>query len=597
MRKLAIAIFIIIASALSSVVLADDLSDIYKQALINDQTFKSAEAQFLANKELLPISRAALLPSIVATGSVGRHYQNNRTNRYDSFSGYGLSLTQTVFNYTSWAAVQNASALVKQAEAQYFAAAQDLMLRTATAYLNILAARDYLKFTQAHKKSLERRLKEEKKRYEVGLIPITNVYQIKALYDKTSSDEIAAENDLANKIEKLRAIIGKDPGTLAILRPNLPLYQPNPANVSQWMTVAEKQNYNLLATQYAAIAARDNIKMQFGGHLPTVSASGSYSYTNTTNPTPNISNSNSIKDKTALLSLNLSLPVYEGGLTSAEVRQANDQYQQASADKEFQHRQVIMQTRQAYLGVVDTISKMHADNQAIISNQGSLKAMEAGYHFGTRIMTDVLDQETSLYQSENDYSQDQYNYIIQTLSLKQAAGTLSANDLMMINSWLRVGSVLDENLRISNISAKDTTLNIEDLDKVVEQPKVTVPKRLKESKKTVSVKKGKIKPQDQSVSSKPGNNVLALNPNHYVIQIFAGNSERSIVNFMQKHANAAKMMYFGTQNGDEKIYKLIIGDYPSLTAAQTAKAILAKQWRVNGLWVRNISSVQGEIRN
>lgn len=595
MKKPVTAILLIIASALSSVAFADDLSDIYKQALINDQTFKSAEAQFWANKELIPISRAALLPSIMATGSAGRHYQNNRDNRYDNFTGYGLSLTQTVFNYTNWEAVQNASALVKQAEAQYFAAAQDLMLRTSTAYLNILAARDYLKFTQAHKKSLERRLKEEKKRYEVGLIPITNVYQIKALYDQTRASEISAENDLANKIEKLREIIGKDPGVLAILRPNLPLYQPNPANVSQWMTVAEKQNYGLLAAQYAAIAARDNVKMQVGGHLPTVDVSGSYNYKNTTNSNPSISNSTSVNDKTALLSLNLTLPVYEGGLTSAEVRQANDQYQQASADKEFQHRQVIMQTRQAYLGVVDTISKMHADKQAIISNQGSLKAMEAGYRFGTRIMTDVLDQETSLYQSENDYSQDQYNYIIQTLTLKQAAGTLSARDLMMVNNWLRVGSAGDEDLRISNISPKDATINIEEVDKVVEQPKATAPKRLGKYKETISVKKEKIKPQGQVVSSKADNNLLALNPNHYVVQVLAGNNERSIANFMQKHANAAKMMYFSAQNGDERIYKLIAGDYENLSAAQTAKARLAKQWGINGLWVRSVASVQREL--
>lgn len=595
-------IIFLVLSAFASLACAEDLAAIYKEALHNDQIFKAAEAQFLAAKENLPINYALLLPNIQATGFAGRNYQRVdglrlKDSYYYNGAGYGLTLAQPVFNYNSWATVQNASSLVKQAEAQYFFAIQDLILRTATGYFSVLEARDVLQLARAQKKSLERRLKEEKQRYEVGLIPITNVYEIKANYDKTSAQEIAAENDLSNKIEKLREIIGKPPGNLAVLGVNLPVNGPVPQDISQWMRTSEKQNYSLLAANYSTIAARDNIKMQFGNHLPTVTAQGSYQFSNT----QDITTRAPLRTAAASLSLNVALPVYSGGATSAKVRQAEDNYNKASANQEFTHRDVIMQTRQAYLGIIDAISKMSADKQAIISNNGSLKALEAQYHYGTRTMADVLNQETALYQSQRDYALDQYNYIKQTLTLKQAAGTLSGDDLMVINGWLHQGEI-SENERIIGISENKSTitsLEATDYSKARTTDKAAKYDTAAEStvahksvhyssaasKKSIMKSKSKLSKQsmlstsnsrdvsNQKLASSQGTEVhrTVNHGSHYVLQIAASGDKYQATSLVHKYSSLAKMQCIVEEKDGRVVYKVIAGDYPSLGAAIAAK--------------------------
>ena len=269
-----------------SVAKADDLIDIYKQALANDPTFKAEESNLMAVRENLPIKRSYLLPNISAIGSVNRTYNVNdssitdpTTNRfYDQPVNYSLSITQPIFNFTYWESVKNASSLVKKEEATYFSAGQDLMLRTATAYFNVLYAEDSLSLTSAQKKSLASLLKDTKERYQVGLIAITNVYQVQAQYDSITAQEIAAQNNLEVQREKLREIIGKEPADLAILGSKLTLVSPSPTDVGRWMATAEKQNYALLAARYATQAANDNIKVQAGGHIPIINATGGYQY-------------------------------------------------------------------------------------------------------------------------------------------------------------------------------------------------------------------------------------------------------------------------------------------------------------------------------
>lgn len=429
--------------ASSSVSYSANLVEVYREALQSDPTFKAAEAQWLAQSQLLPISRAALLPNLSANGTVARNRVDEITNApnaaalgkngvgYSNSAQYGLNLNQSIFNFASWMAVRNAQATVKQAEANYSAAAQDLMIRVAQAYFDVLQAYDDLQTTQAEKRSLSQQLQQTEERYRVGLIAITGVNQIQASYDATVANEIAAKNVLANKLEELHAITDSYYPSLAGPTNTLPLVIPKPANINAWVAVAGQQNYTLQAANFAAEAAHENVKEQAASNLPTVSATGGYNYNNQTGA------GMFDKTKTATVGVTVSLPIVEGGLVTAQTRQASYQYAQASAQVEEAYRSTVTQTREAYLGVMSGISQIKADKQAIISSESSLKATEAGYEVGTNTIVDVLEQQSSLYTARRNFDKDQYQYLLNTLTLKQAAGTLSQGDLAIINSWLK----------------------------------------------------------------------------------------------------------------------------------------------------------------
>jgi len=569
----------------SAAMAVDDLLDTYKQALASDPVFKSEEANLMATKEDLPISRANLLPTISANGSIARQYDktdllDDSNTFYNNTAAYSLNIDQPIFNYTNWMAVKNASALVKQEEATYFSSGQDLMLRTATAYFNILAAQDTLWLTRAQKKSLASLLRDTKQRYDVGLIPITNLYQVQARYDSVCASEIAAENDVSVKREKLREIIGKEPGDLAILAKKVTLIHPDPDNVGRWMAVAERQNYSLLASRYATLAANENIKMQAGGHIPTLDVTGGYqySYDGNYNALGNMS-----RQRTATLGLTMNVPIYQGGMVSAKVRQASDQYQKASFDQETTYRTVISDTRQAFVSVLDAIHKTSAHAAAIVSNQSAYDAMLASYNYGTRTMTDVLDSQSYLYASENDHAQDQYNYIIQTLTLKKAAGTLGTSDLVLINKWLRKHDASDLDSKYVPVSA------------MREPQATTTQKVIKTAKKPVKSIKNISQKTTVSVSSSK-KYILTLNPTHYVLQILASDNASKIAAFIKNHRVPVKMVYVSIGNGDQKVYKLIAGDYKTLSQAKVSGNKLSKMLGVSP-WPRTVRSVQNELTN
>jgi len=559
---------------------ADDLIDIYHQAVASDPVFKTEEANFMAVKEKLPISRAALLPAFLTSGSINRAHSVidafgvPRAKFYSNPVNYGLTLTQPIFNYAIWYAVRNASALVKQEEATYFFAAQDLMLRTAIAYVNILAAEDALKYDRAYKKSLATYLKQTKERYEVGLIAITDYYVAKSQYDAVVAQEIKDENQLAINREKLRQIIGKEPGPLAPLKSKLHLQSPQPNNVSRWMTIAEQQNYQLLSKRYATLAANENIKTQTGGHFPVINATGGYTYSyNSSNTAGQATTFGRQKVATAGLSVNL--PVYQGGLVNAQVRQAQDKFDQASFDQETTHRQIISNTRQAYLSIIDAINKAYADSQQIISTHSAYEAISAGYRYGTQTMSDLLKYEAQYYQAENAFVQDQYNYIVQMLTLKENAGTLGAADIAMVNNWLQKDIISTE---IAYRESKD----------------IESAKSSKSSQTKSTAKKHPAKTKTQGKQAQVDNNLRRLNPKHYVLQVLASTDKRDIQSFMRRHFATVKMFYIAVADGNGTTYKLFAGDYSGLSQAIKAKTQLTKTLG-KSIWPRQVATIINEL--
>jgi outer membrane protein len=428
---------------------AANLIDAYCQALNCDPTFKAAQANLLANKENIPINRAALLPNVNFKANTYRDWGYITTaisilsstvmpssvhmgTFYDTHVDYALTITQPLFNYTNWAKLKQAKASVKQAEASFCASAQDLMIRVAQAYFDVLKANADLFYTREQEKAVARQLSENQQRFKAGVLPITGVYEAQANYDIIAAQEVNDRYYLATKVEALRQITNHLYASLQGLNNYLPLVAPNPKDINAWVCTAEQQNYELLSARYAALAALQNIKVQFGGHLPVINAIGEYSDTYDSN----FYGLGRLHVRLAGAGLALNMPIYQGGLITAETNQANYQYQATIQQQEYTHRKVVAQTRTTFLGVFSSIALIYADKQAVRSNQVSLNATIDGYKAGTRTILDVLNQQTQLYNSLKNYVKDRYEYVLETLLLKQAAGTLCVMDLQRVNSWL-----------------------------------------------------------------------------------------------------------------------------------------------------------------
>lgn len=438
-KRFSIVCFVITACLYCSTSFATNLVDVYNDAVNSDPVYKAALSTMLSSKEVLPQARSGLLPQLVSSDNLTRNRQHGGTLASDitgstilfTQNTFNLQLTQAIFNYANWMRVRSASAKVKQAEATYNAAAQDLIIRVATAYFNVLQAEDNLRFTESQLRANERQLDQARQRYQVGLDAITSVYNAQAAYDTQVAQQIADKNSVANQREALREITGKLYPDLAGIRGNLPLVRPVPNDSEAWVATATKQNYQLLANRFAMLAAKENIQVNFAGHLPTANVISSYNDNSTSLPKPNGTDT-----KTANVGVSLNFPIYQGGLVVSQTRQATYDFQTASFQTETIYRKTINTTRQTFNSISAGISKIKADRQAIKSAASSLDSTEASFKVGTRTIVDVLIDQKNLSDAQRIMAIDQYTYMKDLLGLKQAAGTLSAKDLQQLNAWL-----------------------------------------------------------------------------------------------------------------------------------------------------------------
>lgn len=428
---------------------ASDLIEVYREAVVSDPIFQQAIAQRLADKEAVPISVSNLLPNIgvTATPSIYKSTSSGPgSNMLGSYSqrGYQLNatITQTIFNFAQFANVSLSKATSKQADAILNAATQSLILRVSNAYFAVLQDEDNLRYAAANKEVYAKSLDQVTQQYKVGLKTITDVYTAQAAYDSSSASYIATETQLADDKENLRAITGHTYPHLSTLSEQFPLTSPNPAIMEEWVKIATQQNWSVKAAEYANVAALQNVKQQFAGHLPTLNAEGIYniSYTaNTGSSNPFFFPPGSDQAHNRTVELNLAVPVFSGGQVVSKTSQARYAYQVASQKLEQTVRGTINTTRQSYLGVIAGISKIHADKLAVKSTQSSYEGLDAQYRVGTATLVDVLNQQEKVLSAQQQYAADRYAYINSLLTLKQAAGTLSPADLQAINCWLNAG--------------------------------------------------------------------------------------------------------------------------------------------------------------
>jgi outer membrane protein len=420
---------------------AETLVDIYKLALNNDATLKQAEATYRATVEIETLSSSTLLPSIEGNGS----YSENDSGVSDTTTskGYSLSLSQKLFDLPAWFSYKRGKQVSKQAQAQLAYDQQDLIIRVATAYFDVLRARDNLKTSKAQEQANQRQLERTQRRYDVGLIPIADVHEAKARYDSTLVNRLTDEGALASSYEALTILTGQTHVRLHLLRKDFPIVKPNPVALDEWVQFALKQNQSLKAAHYGMDAAKLAAASSKMGHLPTVTANIQINDQKTSSPDRYNTNDNvrngslNARTDSKTISINLSVPIYSGGRISSLQRQAKELYNIALQEKIKVERTIVRDTRTSHIDTTTHVARVKARSQAIVSTRSALMGTQEGYEVGNRNITDVLNAQSSLYQSISDYANARYDYVLSMLKLKQAAGMLSPADVYDINKWLR----------------------------------------------------------------------------------------------------------------------------------------------------------------
>lgn len=445
-RKLSVVYLGLAGCLLSTSVFATDLIEAYNDALKSDPTYLAAESTYHAALQDTPISRAVLLPQLSLGGSnSGALFLNKtkasgsgQTDSTTTSRGYdvGLTLTQSIFDFTAIEEFRAAQDTVKAAAATYYASLQALMVTVATNYFAVLEAQEDLRYADANVVANKSSLTQAQQQYRVGTNTQTDVYTAQAAYSTAVSQQVSAQNAVADAIEALRAVTGKEYKTFSALSKDFPLISPDPKNVAEWVKVAVENNSTLKAAHYTATAAMKTVSAQWGGHLPTVDLVASYGTDYQRQSSNNTSDVGSDRVNTGSVGIGVSMPLFEGGLVTAQTKQAEFNYETAIHNLELEHRTVETSTRIDYLNVLSAISAVQADATSVKSNMSALRGLEAGYRVGTQTMIDVLNQQTLLYQSEQSYAADRYNYVTNLINLKSDTGVLSVNDFAAINNWL-----------------------------------------------------------------------------------------------------------------------------------------------------------------
>jgi outer membrane protein len=414
---------------------ADDLASTYALAVQNDPGLRAARANRDAALEAEPLARSRLLPEIGLFGDVD--YTSRDINASDigaidedfRSGSAGVQLVQPIYRKDRKIELEQAEDQVAQADVDLTTAEQDLIVRVTEAYFGVLSAQDTLRFTEADVKAIERQLDQAKQRFEVGLIAITDVNEAQARYDQARADAIIAQNNLDDAVESLSEITNEAVGPLAGLRDGIRFEPPQPSDPDAWTETALQNNPGVISAQYDVDIARKEIKRQDAGDSPTLDLVGSYG----------VSASDAFRStdaKDGVIGLQFNLPFYTGGGVQAATRQARFRLEAAQEVLEQRRRSVKTQVRNAYRGVLANISRVQALEAAQVSAQSALEATEAGFEVGTRTLVDVLDSQREVFRAKRDLAVSRYEYVLNFLSLLQAAGTLGPENVENANRWL-----------------------------------------------------------------------------------------------------------------------------------------------------------------
>ncbi len=431
------------------------LLEVYQQALQSDPRIHEAEARRLAALEAEPQARGVLLPQIGFSGDwttstlSSPDFITNPNPPFDQVrvtidtdsetTRWQFTLRQTIFRWDQIVNLRRADKIVAKAEADREAAQQDLVVRVGQTYFNVLGAEDRLTSLHANRQAIARQLEQAKQRFEVGLIAITDVQESQAAYDQAVADEIGAKRSLATSREFLREITGEFVGTLSAPGDEFPMRVPNPASQTAWVDLALGQNLTLISSRLDEKLARDEISFRRNGRYPTidlVANTGEFDTTGDRTVTGFDPSSIDRDGNSSSIGIQFSVPLFAGGYNTSRVREAVYLHRAAREQLQRITRETERQTRDAYLGVLSEKSRVEALQQAVKSSRTALEATQAGFDVGTRTIVDVLNSQFSLFRSITLFYQARYDYLMNVLRLKQAAGNLQIQDLEEIDQWL-----------------------------------------------------------------------------------------------------------------------------------------------------------------
>ena len=419
---------------------AEDLMQVYRDAQKYDAVFSAARNSLEAGREKLPQGRALLLPTINLTANFTHQRIDSEskdpanpalTFMRDPYSrGYTLTFTQPILRLQNWAQYDQAEFQVKQAEAVFGQASQDLIVRVAQAYFDVLAAQDSLALVRAQKSAISEQLAQAKRNFEVGTATITDTHEAQARFDLSAAQEIAAQNDLESKRRAMQLLTGKEYAQFKPVRTDVKLSQPNPNDMQSWVDIAEKQSYSVQIQEAAKSIAALDVKRNFAAHLPTLDFVASSQRLNQTgtvsSPSGNDLTINSV-------GFQLAVPLFQGGALFSRDRESAALASKARDDLDNARRSAALATRQSYLSVINGVAQVGALEQAKVSSQSALDSNKLGYEVGVRINIDVLNSQQQLFSTERDLSVARYNTITNHLRLKAAAGSLIEQDLEEVN--------------------------------------------------------------------------------------------------------------------------------------------------------------------
>lgn len=435
----------VICATLALPVASENLQEVFQLARDNDALLKAQAAQAAAGRETANIYRAALLPQASLDGSRAESETDINGSRClkaggrcdnvdnDTQSG-GLTVAQNILNMEAWYDFQRGKKLSEQADAQYRADELELLVRVTEAYIRVLTAIDTYQTALAQEKAIERQLEQARQRFDVGLIAITDVQESQATYDSARVDTLNALGLIGIAFEAVEVLTGQPLERIAPLSGDLPVRMPEPATQAEWERLALENNPDLAVSALSVDAARQNARARKAAHLPTVY--GTFQQNDIDSTTHYHPGNLSDDQNGSVVAINLRVPLFTGGGTSALRRQAFQEQIAAEESHTNNTRNAVQQARSYHLAVTTDIQRVAAQQQAIVSAQSALDATQAGYEVGTRNIVDVLDAEQRLYRAKLEHAISRYRYIIDMLRLLQTAGTLSEDNLIKLNQWL-----------------------------------------------------------------------------------------------------------------------------------------------------------------
>lgn len=412
-----------------------DLSEIYNLAVENDPQIKAAEASYFARKEAVPQARAGLLPALSASGT----RWDRRTTipgtstpevKYENH-GWQAVLTQPLFRVDLWFRLKRAKNIREQATADFAADQQELIIRVAESYLNILEAQDRLNASNAERDAVQRQLEQVQQRFDVGLVAITDLLESTAAFDSSTVNVIEAEGAQIITFETLLRLTDTHFNFISALNENFPVKHTEPREEEAWVAASLQGNFRLLAARQAVNVSRRSLTIARSGHYPTIDASATFDHSVSEIAAPSI-----YKEDNKVVSVKITVPVFSGGATRSRSKEAGYRLEEAQRNFDLAQRTVVENTRNFYTAINTDVARVNARLRGIESSQSALEATETGYEVGTRNIVDVLQAQQRLYQAQFLYASARYRYIKDVLRLKQTAGALSPADLHELNTFM-----------------------------------------------------------------------------------------------------------------------------------------------------------------